>query len=445
MKGLLDPDNCQVGVDRVVALAHRHLGLDVVYVVELTAYGPIYRAAAGHVSSFKIKVNEPPAWGASYSQRLVAGEIPNLIRDAAAEERVADLPATKEAVVGSYLGVPLRLSDGTLYGTLCGLSHAPDDTLDERDVRFMAMLAELIVNDLDAQRRQERLRQDLVRVIEAESLAVAYQPIIDLGSEKCLGFEALTRLPKPFSRPDVALAAAETVGLRLELERLAISEAWKLIPLLGPAQFLAVNVAPDALVELARRANRRDDLPLEQLVVEVTEHAAVDSYAPLHRQLAPLRRQGLRIAVDDAGAGFASLRHVLELRPDFIKVDRSLIHGIADDHARRVAVGAFLSLALDIGSKVVAEGVECPADLSVVRELGVHAAQGYLLGRPTTSQDVLARWIAVAATPPRPRPAGTGRESSTAAAPARERLPRAHPARRRRARPAGPSARGPAH
>jgi EAL domain-containing protein (putative c-di-GMP-specific phosphodiesterase class I) len=126
----------------------------------------------------------------------------------------------------------------------------------------------------------------------------------------------------------------------------------------------------------------------------VTEHAAVDSYAPLHRQLAPLRGRGMRIAVDDAGAGFASLRHVLELRPDFIKVDRSLIHGIAEDHARRVAVSAFLSLALDIGSTVVAEGVERPADLSVVRELGLHAAQGYLLGRPATGQDALARWIA---------------------------------------------------
>jgi EAL domain-containing protein (putative c-di-GMP-specific phosphodiesterase class I) len=399
VKGLLDPNNCQVGVDRIIALAHRHLGLDVVYVVELTADGPIYRAAAGELSSFKIKVNDAPTWGASYSKRLVAGEIPNLIRDAAAEERVADLPATKEAIVGSYLGVPLRLSDGTLYGTLCGISHVPDDTLDERDVRFMAMLAELIVNDLDAQRRQERLRQDLMRVIEAESITVAYQPIIDLHSDRCLGFEALARFPKPFTRPDVALAAADTVGLRLELERLAISQAWKLIPSLGPGQFLAVNVSPDALVELARRANLRDDLPLEQLVVEVTEHAAVDSYAPLHRQLAPLRRQGMRIAVDDAGAGYASLRHVLELRPDFIKVDRTLIHGIAGDHARRVAVSAFLSLALDIGSSVVAEGVECPADLSVVRELGLHAAQGYLLGRPTTSQDALATWIAVDSQP----------------------------------------------
>jgi EAL domain-containing protein (putative c-di-GMP-specific phosphodiesterase class I) len=123
-----------------------------------------------------------------------------------------------------------------------------------------------------------------------------------------------------------------------------------------------------------------------------------------------LRERGLRVAVDDAGAGYASLRHVLELRPDFIKVDRSLIHGISSDHARRVAVSGFLSLALDLGSTVVAEGVERAADLSAVRELGLHAAQGYLLGRPTTSLDGLTRWIGPRAgrEKPRLRQAATG-------------------------------------
>jgi EAL domain-containing protein (putative c-di-GMP-specific phosphodiesterase class I) len=205
--------------------------------------------------------------------------------------------------------------------------------------------------------------------------------------------EALARFPDPFTRPDRTLAAAQTFGLGLELERLVVSQAWKILPLLGPRQCLALNLAPDALLELARRANLRDDVPLSQIVVEVTEHAAVKSYGALHRELAPLRDRGLRIAVDDAGAGYASLRHVLELRPDFIKVDRSLIHGIARDHARRVAVSAFLSLALDLGSIVVGEGVERAADLSAVRELGLHAVQGYLLGRPTTDPHGLARWI----------------------------------------------------
>jgi EAL domain-containing protein (putative c-di-GMP-specific phosphodiesterase class I) len=395
MKRLLDPDSGQVGLDRVVELAHCHLGLDAAFLAELTAAGQVYRAVAGDISSFDIALGEGSANDATYCRRLVGKEIPSLIHDATVDERVSELPVTRQARIGSFIGVPLRLSDGTSYGALCGLSHAADHTLDERDVRFLMMLGELIVHDLDEQRSQERLRADIMQLVDSETVDIAYQPIIELSEGRCIGIEALARFPKPFGAPDVTLISARTVDLSLELERLAIREAWKIIPSLGPEQFLALNVSPDALVELARRANLRADLPLTQLVVEITEHSAVESYTALHRELAPLREQGLRIAVDDAGAGFASLRHVLELQPDFIKVDRSLIHGIADDHARRVAVSAFLSLALDLGSTVVAEGVERPADLSAVRDLGLHAVQGYLLGKPTTNAAAVSRWIGI--------------------------------------------------
>jgi EAL domain-containing protein (putative c-di-GMP-specific phosphodiesterase class I) len=386
------PHDGRVGVERVVALAHCHLGLDVAFLVELTPDGQVYRAVAGDLSSFELLDDGRPG-DSAYCRQLVAGEIPSIIPDAAVDERVADLPITRRARIGSFIGVPMRGSDGTPYGVLCGLGHGPAHTLDERDVRFMSMLGEMLVPELDEQRVQERLQADIEGLVETERVDIAYQPIIDLSEGQCLGIEALARFPQPFGPPDVTLAAAKTVGLGLDLERLAITKAWKVIPLLGPGQFLALNVSPDALVELARRANLRSDLPLDQLVVEITEHAAVDSYAALHGELAPLRRRGLRIAVDDAGAGYASMRHVLELEPDFIKVDRSLIHGIADDHGRRVAVGAYLSLALDLGSTMVAEGIERPADLSAVRELGLHAVQGYLLGKPTTDPDALDGWI----------------------------------------------------
>ena len=106
-----------------------------------------------------MSLDDCPPGDATYSRLLVAGQIPNLIHDASADERVTDLPITRHARIGSFIGVPLRLSDGTSYGALCGLSHAPDNTLDERDVRFMSMLGELIVHDLDEQRAQERLLQ----------------------------------------------------------------------------------------------------------------------------------------------------------------------------------------------------------------------------------------------------------------------------------------------
>jgi EAL domain-containing protein (putative c-di-GMP-specific phosphodiesterase class I) len=383
----------RLGLDRAVQFAHRHLSLDVAYVAELTGGRQVYRAVAGDAASFDIVLDDGPALEGTYCQRLVAGEIPNVIRDATAEELVADLPITREAGIGAYVGVPVRLSDGTLYGTLCCLGHLPDRTIDERATRLLSMLGELIVDDLDELRRRDDLRRELTEVIEKERVDVAYQPIFDPRSDRCLGIEALARFPEPFGRPDETFVAAESVGLGLELERLVVSRAWEMLPRLAAGQFLAVNVSPTTLLELARRANRREELPLAKVVVEVTEHSAVEAYAALRDELGPLRERGLRIAVDDAGAGYASLRHVLELRPDFIKLDTWLIHGLANDYARRVAVSAFVSLARELGAKVVAEGVERPADLAVIRDLGLDAAQGYLLGRPTTDQDLVSRWV----------------------------------------------------
>lgn len=389
-----------MGLDRVVELTHRHLELDVVYIAELKDGRQIFRAVAGDAASFKVTVGDGPPAEATYCERLLTGELPNVIPDTAADDRVAHLPLTREARIGSFIGVPLRLSDQTIYGTLCGLGHTPDPTLDERDVRFMSMLAELVVFDLDEQRSLERVRADIERVIETEDLDVAFQPVVDLKTNRCIGVEALARFPAPFASPDRTLLAADGLGLALELERLVVVQAWKVLARLGPEQFLALNLSPGALVELAHRANLREDIALDKIVVEVTEHAVVECYEDLHRELKPLRERGLRIAVDDAGAGYASLRHVLELRPDFIKVDRSLIHGIADDHARRVAVGAFVTLAADLGAQVIAEGVERPVDLETVREMGLQAVQGYLLARPTTDPEALARWIGPARAEP---------------------------------------------
>ncbi len=400
-----DPNIDLTALERIVVMAHRHLDVDAVYIVQMTKRGPVYRAAAGDTASFGIAVDmDHPPEGA-YCERLAAGEIPALIVDADADGRVPDLPLAPSGRTGSFIGVPLRHSDGVLYGALCGLSLQPASHLDARDVRLLSMMADSLVGDLDKSRASEQLRSGVERLVEDEDVAIAFQPIVDLQDNRCLGVEALARFPDPFSRPDHTLATAERFGLSLELERLAVRKAWEVIPLLGEQQFVAVNVSPHVLVELARRANQKEGLPLSQVVVEVTEHAAVESYTSLHRQLDPLRKAGLRLAVDDAGAGYASLRHVLELRPDFIKVDRSLIDGIAFDHARRVAVSGFLSLALDLGSTVVAEGVERPADLEAVRDLGLHAVQGYLIAKPSTDLDKVVRWLGPPAVHPMTVPA----------------------------------------
>ena len=389
---LAEPAACQARLERIVEFAHRQLSLDVAYVGEFRDGMQLYRAVSGDAASFNMTYADELPAVATYDQRMAAGSIPNVICDASADERVAGLVVTRYARIGAYVGVPILLSDGTLYGTLSCVSHEPDYTLDDRAASLLSLLGELIVDDLEDQRRREDLRERIAKVIENGEFDVAYQPVFELAGDRCVALEALARFHAPFGPPADTIAAAETAGLGVELERAVMRRAYRILPRLAPGQFLALNASPAALLDIARGAGSGEDVPWSRIVVEVTEHSAIEAYAVLEEELAPLRRRGLRIAVDDAGAGYASLRHVLELRPDFIKLDRWLIDGVADDSGRRAAVSAFVDLARELGSTVIGEGVERQEDLEALRELGLHAAQGYLLGGPTCDRDAVLRW-----------------------------------------------------
>lgn len=120
----------------------------------------------------------------------------------------------------------------------------------------------------------------------------------------------------------------------------------------------------------------------DRIIVELTEHAPVDDYAPLKESLERLRRSGALIAVDDVGAGFATLRHVLRLAPDIVKLDLSLTHDLESDSTARALATALIAFCKKIGATVVAEGIETPGVLTLLRGLGVRQGQGYYLGRP---------------------------------------------------------------
>lgn len=379
------------GLDRVVELAQTHLHLDLVLACELTGTGPVVRALSGDSSLCHARGQRPLS--PNCSGLLASEQTPIVVPDATRHPRAAHLGKDGDAQVGSFVGVPLWLSSGQLYGTLWGIKRNADPTLGQRDLNSMAMLAALVKDELDQMQRTAEVSRKLHHVIESGSVTTAYQPVVSLRSGSCLGLEALARFPAGLGPPDQLFAEADAVDMRLELERLAIIEAWPGLERIRADQFVAFNLSPDSLVELARRAQERDDIPLPQIVIEITEQTVVESYGLLRTVLDPLRARGMRLSVDDAGAGYASLRHIVELQPDFIKIDRLLVEGAADDQARRVVVSAFLLLALDLGAVVVAEGVERPEDLKALYELGVPAAQGYLLGRPTSDDAELSNWI----------------------------------------------------
>ena len=224
-------------------------------------------------------------------------------------------------------------------------------------------------------------------------LQIALQPIVDLTTGRWSAVEALSRFPDN-APPDRWFAEAhETGGLGVRLELLALTRALDVLPVLPPDVQLSANASPQLVLDPAfHELLDRCGSHRERLTVEITEHAAVTGYEDIRAALLPHRERGLRLAVDDTGAGYSSFAHVLRLRPDVVKLDRSLLADIDHDAARRAFVTAIVLMALELEAAVTAEGVETAAELDTLRTLGVDTVQGYLLARPSTDPAAWQAW-----------------------------------------------------
>jgi PAS domain S-box-containing protein len=250
----------------------------------------------------------------------------------------------------------------------------------------------LLTDAMVAQRSVAAAAGRVSRVLTDRAVDIALQPIIDLSTGRLSGVEALSRFRD--GRPaDVWFREAVEAGMALDLDRLTFTAALDLLPTLPDTCVLSINATPELLVdETFRQRLLAPGLPGERLIIEITEHVRISSYEEIATSLAPLRERGIRLAVDDTGAGFASLSHVLQLRPDIIKIDRSLVTRVTSDAARRSVITSLVLLALDLGASVTAEGVETPSELETLATMGADHVQGYLLARPTTDPARWARW-----------------------------------------------------
>lgn len=251
--------------------------------------------------------------------------------------------------------------------------------------RNTALTAELEHRRADQQQVEQQRRDKLSRIgdmLEQGTYHMQFQPVFDLTNGHLVGVEALARFTSdPLRSPSEWFEEAHDVGYSLELEIAVAGAALDQLPQLPPDAFLAVNLSP-AVAASPQLAGLLRAVPPHRIVAELTEHTRVDDYRGLLHALAPLRRQGLRIAVDDAGAGYAGLRHVLRLEPDLIKLDLELIRDIHTDPAKRALATALVAFAADTSSILVAEGIETPDELATLRSLGVPYGQGYHLARP---------------------------------------------------------------
>lgn len=354
------------------------LGLDVAFVGRFEGDQHVMRAM---VSADGCSRGQAEALAGTLCARIVAGRLPGLLPDALADPGSSDLPGVVAKGVRTYLGVPVELSDGSIYGTLCALSTEPRPDLDARAVDVLRVVARSVVRLLDhevaGELRSTATARAVAGVLADGGPRMVFQAAVPIGGEGRGFLEALSRFDdgRP---PDVWFREATAAGLGVELE---VAAARGGLLALRPGVDVSVNLSA-ATITSGALPGLLDGLPLSQVVVEVSEHEAVRDYAALGAALEPHRRAGLRLAVDDAGAGYASLRHVVRLAPDVIKLDMSLVSGIDADPARRELAGALTSFAHRTGAVVVAEGVERRAEHEALREVGVDLGQGYLYAVP---------------------------------------------------------------
>ncbi|MEV6302965.1 EAL domain-containing protein [Actinoplanes sp. NPDC051861] len=279
---------------------------------------------------------------------------------------------------------------------LDGAAAEPDEWLAVVAVCWLPLLAVLQVRlvryylDATADRRGHSARQEMLRkrisglLRDDAGVEVVFQPIVDITGRRLAGVEALSRFPgEPYRPPNVWFDEAWEAGLGPELELRAVAAAFERLPELPDSAYLSVNVAPGTMLD-PRFLALLDGLGhhASRIVVELTEHAVVDDYTAITGVVEQLRSRGARLAVDDAGAGYATMQHILRLRPDIIKLDRAIVDRADQDPARRALMAAMAAFAASLDTTVIAEGVETAEEVEVLLETGVRLAQGYFFGRP---------------------------------------------------------------
>jgi PAS domain S-box-containing protein len=321
------------------------------------------------------------------------------------------------AVVGvkAVAYAPVRNGDGLLGVVAAGTRDAAfaQHLIEHLPVvgEFAATASALLSRPLESSHRSDLVKQRMKRILADRSFSPVFQPISTLVSNaEPVGYEALTRFADG-TPPARMFAEAHSVGMGLDLEVACLTAALAAAETLSPECWLSLNVSPEVILDMTELSTLLAGQS-RTIVLEVTEHAEVGNYRAMRhafRRLGPT----VRLAVDDAGSGFASLRHVVELRPQFLKLDVSLVRHVDRDLTRQAMVAGLTRFAQRARCEVIAEGIEERAELEMLRELGVSFGQGYLLGRPK-SVSTISGSSGRHGRPRRRRSVATGRASSAA-------------------------------
>ena len=377
-----------LSIGRALDAIREHLGMDVAYLSEFEGDETVFREVSAPGLEALIKPGDRRSLDDVYCRYILDGRLPELMPDTSAEPLAAAMSITGAVPIGSHMSLPVRLPDGEVYGMFCCLGAKANPTLNERDLATMRMFADLaterVAERVTTTREVQAKREAIRAALTPEGFGIALQPIVRLADGAPGGHECLSRFrAEPYRPPNEWFDDAEACGMGSELEIAAIERALDHAAAAGEA-YLSVNVSPTVIVDplFAERVGGALARGGAGIMLEVTEHARVADYGVLHAVLAPLRERGMRLAVDDAGAGYASFNHILELRPDVIKLDMGLVRDLHVNASRRSLVAGMALFAREMGMAVVAEGVEVEGERDALVALGIDYGQGWLFGRP---------------------------------------------------------------
>lgn len=367
----------------MLGVLRQHLGMAVSFISEFAPENRYIRYVNADGAQSIVNVGDAIPLEVGLCLKVVRGELPPLLHN------------TGEPPAVSHIGVPLRTPDGTLYGTLCCFSGEPRYDLGEKDVAlvraFADMLGRHIEHSWDSAEGFHARAKAMRELIGSNAPRMVFQPIVRLADGRVVGFESLARFDGDASKSTEAwFLEAEQIGLDEGLESNAVRNSLERLREIPRDYFLSVNCRPTMI---SRGLLRRlvDGYEAERVMVELSEKELVRDFGSLGESLDELRAAGMKTAMDDAGAGFSSLQHLIDLRPDVIKLDISLAQKIRTDRTARAMVAAIVAFAHETGAEVIAEGIEEKAAADVYLELGVDSAQGYWFARPDHLDAALRR------------------------------------------------------
>ena len=334
------------------------------------------------VVDFTIRyLNQPAARAADLPREELLeasiGTALSLAPEAGILERFIDVYVDEMSIDGYFLRDirldPTRIFDVQAKRIDSFLLVSLRDVTDEREALERLRL---LVENLG---RHEEVAHEIRRTIEDRAFSSVFQPIISLTTSEVVGYEALTRFDSERS-PELVFAEARAVGLGATLEVAVAKAALEAAEALPAGRWISLNFSPSSLIDgfVAEVVAGS----LRQVVLEITEQLPIESYSSVRGAMDDLG--SLQLAVDDVGAGYAGFGHLLELSPDIVKLDLTLIRNIDQDPARQALTAGLRYFTNQTGTKIAAEGVETEAEASVLRELGFDYGQGYLFGRPAT-------------------------------------------------------------